>query len=163
MWWTAPTNGIRSDVPGWCGYRRQPGVPPTRDKITIIGIDMAKRIFQRHAIGRGGTAVLGRQLRRDQVLGICAKRGPCLIGLAAGATLHDWARKWKMLGHDVRLIPPIHVKPHGKRQKNDAADAEIICEAVQRPAMRFVTVNSARQQGVLMLRPANFWLTNAPP
>ena len=95
--------------------------------------------------------------RRGQVLGIFAKRDPCLIGLATGATLHDWARKWKVLGHDVRLIPPIHVKPHGNRQKNDPADAEAICEAVQRPVMRFVAVNSARQQGVLMLRPANFW------
>jgi transposase len=120
----------------------------------IIGIDMARNIFQRHAIGSGGTVVPDRQLRRGQVVGFCTKRGPCLIGLAAGATLHDWARKWKVLGHDVRLIPPIDVKPHSKRQKNDPADAEIICEAVQRPALRFVAVNNARQQGVLMLHGA---------
>ena len=91
--------------------------------------------------------------RRGQVLGFCAKRDPCLIGLEAGATLHDWARKFQVLGHDLRLIPPIYVKPHGKRQKNDAAEA--ICEAVQRPALRFVAVNSAEQQGVLMLHGAS--------
>ena len=91
--------------------------------------------------------------RRGQVLGFCAKRDPCLIGLEAGATLHDWARKFQVLGHDLRLIPPIYVKPHGKRQKNDAAEA--IGEAVQRPALRFVAVNSAGQQGVLMLHGAS--------
>jgi transposase len=124
------------------------------DKITIIGIDIAKNIFQLHAIGSGGTVVLRRQLRRGQVLGFFAKLDPCLIGLEACATSHYWAREFQELGHDVRLIPPIYVKPYVKRQKNDAADAEAICEAVQRPAMRFVAVKSAGQQGVLMLHRA---------
>jgi transposase len=124
------------------------------DKITIIGIDIAKNVFQLHAIGSGGTVVLRRQLRRGQVLGFFAKRDPCLIGLEACATSHYWGREFQELGHDVRLIPPIYVKPYMKRQKNDAADAEAICEAVQRPTMRFVAVKSAGQQGVLMLHRA---------
>src|SRR3954471_16595450 len=108
------------------------------NKITIIGIDIAKNVFQVHAVGSEGTVVLRRQLRRGQVLGFLAKLDPCLIGLEACATSHYWAREFRELGHDVRLIPPIYVKPYVKRQKNDAADAEAICEAVQRPTMRFV-------------------------
>ena len=123
-------------------------------KITIIGIDIAKNVFQVHAVGSDGTVVLRRQLRRGQVLGFFAKLDPCLIGLEACATSHYWAREFQGLGHDVRLIPPIYVKPYVKRQKNDAADAEAICEAVQRPTMRFVAVKSAEQQGVLMLHRA---------
>ena len=123
-------------------------------KITIIGIDVAKNVFQLHAVGSDGTVVLRRQLRRGQVLGFFAKLDPCLIGLEACATSHYWAREFQGLGHDVRLIPPIYVKPYVKRQKNDAADAEAICEAVQRPTMRFVAVKSAEQQGVLMLHRA---------
>jgi len=123
-------------------------------KITVIGIDIAKNVFQLHAVGSEGTVVLRRQLRRGQVLGFFAKLDPCLIGLEACATSHYWAREFQELGHDVRLIPPIYVKPYVKRQKNDAADAEAICEAVQRPTMRFVAVKSAEQQGVLMLHRA---------
>jgi transposase len=119
--------------------------PSTMDEVNIIRIDIAKSIFQLHAIGSGGTVVLRRQLRHGQVLGVFAKFDPCLIGLEAGAASHYWAREMKVLDHDVRFIPPIHVKPHGKPQKNDAADAEAICEAVQRPTMHFVVVKSTEQ------------------
>lgn len=124
------------------------------EKITTIGIDIAKNVFQLHAVCATGAVVLRRQLRRGQVLGFLAKLKPCLIGLEACATSHYWARELGALGHDVRLIPPIYVKPYVKRQKNDSADAEAICEAVQRPAMRFVPVKSAEQQGTLMLHRA---------
>ena len=124
------------------------------DKITIIGIDIAKNVFQLHAISVTGAVVARRQLRRGQVLGFLAKLDPCLIGLEACATSHFWAREFKALGHDVRLIPPIYVKPYVKRQKNDQADAEAICEAMQRPTMRFVAVKSAEQQCILMLHRA---------
>ncbi len=119
--------------------------------ITTIGIDLAKSVFQLHGVDAEDKVVVKKKLRRGAVLDFLAKLEPCLIGMEACATSHHWAREIAALGHEVRLIPPAYVKPYVKRQKNDAADAEAICEAVTRPSMRFVPVKSAAQQGVLVL------------
>ena len=120
-------------------------------EITTLGIDLAKSVFQLHGVDADGAVVLQKKLRRNAVLDFLGKLEPCLIGMEACATSHFWAREIAALGHDVRLIPPAYVKPYVKRQKNDAADAEAICEAVTRPNMRFVPVKSAEQQAVLVL------------
>jgi transposase len=119
--------------------------------ITTLGIDLAKSVFQLHGVDAAGAVVLQKKLRRGAVLAFLSKLEPCLIGMEACATSHHWARQIAALGHEVRLIPPAYVKPYVKRQKNDAADAEAICEAVTRPSMRFVPVKSAGQQSVLVL------------
>ena len=119
--------------------------------ITTLGIDLAKSVFQLHGVDADGAVVLQAKLRRGAVLDFLGKLDPCLIGMEACATSHYWAREIAALGHDVRLIPPAYVKPYVKRQKNDAADAEAICEAVTRPNMRFVSVKTEEQQGVLVL------------
>jgi len=119
--------------------------------VTTIGIDLAKSVFQLHGIDADGEVVFRKKLRRAGVLDFLRDLPPCLIGLEACATAHFWGREIGALGHDVRLIPPAYVKPYVKRQKNDAADAEAICEAVTRPNMRFVPVKSTERQGVLML------------
>ena len=121
------------------------------DTITTIGLDIAKSVFQVHAINQSGKPVVRRQLKRRQVLSFFKKIGPCLVGIEACASSHHWARELTALGHDVRLMPPAYVKPYVKRHKNDATDAEAICEAVQRPNMRFVPVKSPEQQAGLML------------
>jgi transposase len=118
---------------------------------TTIGIDIAKNIFHVHGVTAAGEPTLSRKLRRTQVLDFFRKLEPCLVGMEACATSHHWAREITALGHDVRLMPPQYVKPYVKRQKNDAADAAAICEAVERPNMRFVPVKSRDQQAVLML------------
>jgi transposase len=120
-------------------------------EITTLGIDLAKSVFQLHGVNAAGSVVLQKRLRRGAVLDFLGKLEPCLIGMEACATSHFWAREIAALGHDVRLIPPAYVKPYVKRQKNDAADAEAICEAVSRPNMRFVPVKTEEQQSVLML------------
>jgi len=120
-------------------------------KITTLWIDLAKSVFQLHGVGADGTIVLQKKLRRSAMLDVLGKLEPCLIGMEACATSHHWAREIAALGHEVRLIPPAYVKPYVKRQKNDATDAEAICEAVTRPNMRFVPVKTKDQQGVLVL------------
>ena len=121
------------------------------NEITTIGLDIAKSIFQVHAVNSEGEGVVRRQLRRSRVLAFFSKLPPCLVGIEACATSHHWSRELQALGHTVRLIPPAYVKPYVKRQKNDAADAEAICEAVQRPNMRFVPTKTPDQQACLML------------
>ena len=120
-------------------------------EVTTIGIDLAKNVFQIHGVDASGAIVIRKQLRRRQVLPFLRKQPSCLVGMEACATAHHWAREIAALGHEVKLMPPHYVKPYVKRNKNDAADAEAICEAVTRPTMRFVAVKSAEQQSVLML------------
>jgi len=120
-------------------------------EIITIGVDLAKNVFQVHGVDAAGVVILRRQLRRSQVLPFFAKQPACLVGMEACATAHHWARELTGLGHEGKLMPPRYVKPYVKRNKNDAADAEAICEAVTRPTMRFVAVKSTDQQGVLML------------
>jgi transposase len=123
-------------------------------EITTIGLDLAKNVFQVHGIDGTGQVVVRKQLRRGQVLGFFAGLPRCLIGMEACATAHHWARELMALGHEVRLMPPYYVKAYVKRNKNDAADAEAICEAVKRPTMRFVSVKTAEQQSALMMHRA---------
>jgi transposase len=119
-------------------------------QITTIGLDIAKNVFQVHGIDANEKVVVRKQLRRSQVVAFFEALAPCLIGVEACATAHHWARELTKLGHEVRLMPAKDVKAYVKRNKNDAADAEAICEAVRRPTMRFVRVKSAEQQGQLM-------------
>ncbi len=118
---------------------------------TIIGLDLAKSVFQVHGVDAEGRIVVRRKLRRREVIPFFETLAPCLIGLEACATAHFSTRELSKLGHDVRMMPPSYVKAYLRRQKNDAADAEAICEAVTRPTMRFVPVKSAERQGVLVL------------
>ena len=120
-------------------------------EITTIGVDIAKNVFQVHGVDAAGGVVVRRQLRRGQLLPFFKKQCPCLVGMEACATSHHWAREIAALGHEVRLMPPRYVKPYVKRNKNDMADAEAICEAVTRPSMRFVAIKTLDQQSVLML------------
>ena len=119
-------------------------------QITTIGLDIAKNMFQVHGIDAAEKVVVRKQLRRGQVIKFFEAVPPCLVGMEACATAHYWARELTKLGHQVRLMPAKDVKAYVKRNKNDAADAEGICEAVGRPTMRFVGVKSAEQQGRLM-------------
>src|SRR5262247_3890027 len=119
--------------------------------VTTIGLDIAKSVFQVHGVDAQGNVAVRRQLKRRQVLPFFKKLSPCLVGIEACATSHHWSRELQALGHTVRLMPPAYVKPYLKRQKNDAADAEAICEAVVRPNMRFVETKTAEQQSCLML------------
>jgi transposase len=123
-------------------------------QITTIGLDLAKRVLQVHAVDAAGRVVVRKALRRAQVLPFFAKLPPCLVGMEACGTSHHWARKLIGLGHEVRLMPPAYVKPYVKRGKTDAADAEAICEAVTRPTMRFVPVKSREQQAALSMHRA---------
>jgi transposase len=119
--------------------------------ITTVGLDIAKSVFQVHGVDGKGDTIVRRQVKRRHVLTFFKTLPPCLVGIEACATSHHWSRELQALGHTVRLIPPAYVKPYVKRQKNDAADAEAICEAVQRPSMRFVPTKTPEQQGCLML------------
>lgn len=121
------------------------------EQISTIGLDIAKTVFQVHGTDASGETVVRRQLRRRQVLPFFRKLPACVIGIEACATAHHWAREIAKLGHEVRLMPARYVKPYVKRNKNDAADAEAICEAVTRPTMRFVPIKTPEQQSVLML------------
>ncbi len=127
--------------------------------VSIVGIDLAKSVFQLHGVDAEGNVVLEKKVRRAAFLKTLEKLPSCLIGMEACATSHHWARQIRALGHDVRLIPPTYVKPYVQRQKNDAADAAAICEAVSRPHMRNVPIKSEEQQGVLVLHRARDLLT----
>src|SRR6202795_1570393 len=120
-------------------------------QITTIGLDIAKNVFQVHGIDAAEKVVVRKQLRRGQVIKFFEALAPCLIGMEACATAHYWARELTKLGHQVRLMPAKDVKAYVKRNKNDAADAEAICEAVRRPTMRFVPIKTADQQAALLL------------
>lgn len=120
-------------------------------QISIVGLDIAKQVFQVHAADAEGRRVAQVRLRRAQVLDFFRELPPCLVGMEACATAHHWARELIALGHEVKLMPPAYVKPYVKRNKTDAADAEAIAEAVTRPTMRFVAVKSVEQQSMLML------------
>src|SRR5512134_2461839 len=119
--------------------------------VTTIGLDIAKSVFQVHGVDAASQAVIRRQLKRRYVLSFFEKLPPCLVGMEACASSHHWSRELRELGHTVRLMPPAYVKPYVKRQKNDAADAEAICEAVTRANMRFVETKTPEQQACLML------------
>jgi len=120
-------------------------------QVTTLGIDLAKNVFQVHGVDAAGTVAITKKLRRSQVLPLFERLPRCLVGMEACATSHHWARELKALGHDIRLMPASYVKAYVKRNKNDAADAAAICEAVTRPSMRFVPIKTAEQQSVLML------------
>lgn len=122
--------------------------------ITTVGLDLAKMIFQVHGADKDGNPVMRKKLRRGQMLRFFGSLPPCLVGMEACASSHYWARELQALGHEVRLIPPQYVKPFVKTNKNDASDAEAICEALLRPTMRFAPIKSAEQQSVLMLHRA---------
>ena len=123
-------------------------------KITTIGIDLAKEVFQIHGINAHGKAVLRKPLRRNEMAKFFANLEPCLIGMEACGSAHHWARKLGEFGHTVKLMAPQFVKPYVKTNKNDAADAEAICEAVSRPNMRFVPIKNVEQQAILSVHRA---------
>src|SRR5579864_6566404 len=144
----APTlNGI--DVPKWKCRLPLIRMGASTMKITTIGIDLAKNVFQVHGIDERGKAVLRKQLRRRQVAVFFANLPPCVIGMEGCASAHYWARTLQRSGHTVRLIAPQFVKPYVKTNKNDVADAEAICEAVGRANMRFVPIKNIEQQAIL--------------
>jgi transposase len=116
------------------------------EQVSTIGLDIAKRVFQAHGTDAAGNVMFRKKLARGKVLTFLAAQPPCVVALEACGGAHHWGREIAKLGHEVRLIPPKYVKPFVKRQKNDAADAEAICEAAQRPTMRFVAVKSAAAQ-----------------
>jgi transposase len=119
--------------------------------ITTIGLDIAKSVFQVHGVNEAGEVAVRRKLTRGRVLGFFEKLPRCLVGIEACSSSHHWARELIARGHDVRLLPAQYVRPYVKRSKNDAADAEAICEAVTRPTMRFVPVKTPEQQSAMML------------
>jgi transposase len=119
--------------------------------VTTIGLDIAKSVFQVHGVDANGQVVIRRQLKRRYILAFFQKVPPCLVGIEACASSHHWSRELQALGHTVRLMPPAYVKPYVKRHKNDATDAEAICEAVSRPNMRFVATKTPGQQSCLTL------------
>ncbi len=120
-------------------------------QVVTIGLDLAKSVFQVHGVDAAGEVIVRRQIRRSQLLQFFARQPACLVGMEACASSHHWARELIALGHEVKLMPAQYVKPYVKRGKNDAADAEAICEAVTRPTMRFVAIKSREQQSAMML------------
>ena len=120
-------------------------------KVTTVGIDLAKNVFSIHAIDESGRVLLRKTVARSRLLGLVAQWPVCLIGLEACSGAHEWARRFQALGHTVRIVAPRFVAPYRKSAKNDGNDAEAICEAIQRPSMRFVPVKSVEQQSVLTL------------
>src|SRR4029450_11537633 len=148
MGWMAPLRHRRAKLVFLANHQER---EPSMSEITTIGLDLAKHVFQVHGIDAQGATVLRQRVRRGQVLAFFSRIPRCLVGLEACATAHYWARELAALGHEVRLMPAQYVKAYVKRNKNDAADAEAICEAVQRPTMRFVPVKTAEQQAALLL------------
>jgi transposase len=135
------------------------GEEDTMEGVAVIGLDLAKSVFQVHGIDAEGEVVLRRRLSRTKLVPFFAELPRCLVGMESCASANYWARELAALGHEVRLMPPRYVKPYVKRSKNDASDAEAICEAVTRPTMRFVGAKSREQQGVLVLHRARLMLT----
>jgi transposase len=123
-------------------------------KVTTVGIDLAKQVFQIHGVDECGKAIIKKQLRRAQMAEFFINLPPCLVGMEACGSSHHWARKLQGMGHTLRLMAPQYVKPYVKTNKNDAADAEAICEAVGRPNMRFVPVKNIEQQSILAVHRA---------
>src|SRR5713226_2262191 len=119
--------------------------------VTTIRLDIAKSVFQVHGVDAEGNVIIRRKLKRRYIVAFFQKLPPCLVGIEACASSHHWSRELHALGHTVRLMPPAYVKPYVKRHKNDAADAEAICEAVSRANMRFVATKTPEQQSCLML------------
>ena len=130
------------------------------EQITTIGLDLAKQVFQVHAAAADGSPIFNRKLRRAEVLRFFEKTPACLVGMEACGSAHYWAREIRALGHDVRLIPPVYVKPFVKRGKTDAADAEAISEAVTRKTMRFVPAKSIDQQAAAVVLKTRALLVN---
>lgn len=129
------------------------------EDVAVVGVDLAKSVFQVHGIDEQGQIVLRRKLSRSKLLAFFATLPRCLVGMETCASANYWARELMALGHEVRLMPPQYVKPYVKRSKNDASDAEAICEALTRPTMRFVGVKSTEQQSVLVLHRTRLVLT----
>src|SRR3977135_40528 len=152
MLWTAPPPAHRCH--GWALLRLHDSEERVMQTITTIGLDIAKSVFQVHGVDAGGQVGVRRQLKRRYVLMFFQKLSPCLVGIEACASAHHWSRELQALGHTVRLMPPAYVKPYVKRQKNDATDAEAICEAVTRANMRFVPTKTPEQQSGLVLHRA---------
>jgi transposase len=153
MGWTAPASGTRLSELGVVGDFHHAGDLPMA-KIRMIGLDLAKSVFQVHGADAAGRCLVRRRLRRTQLLEFFANLPACLVGMEACPSAHHWAREIQALGHEVRLIPPRYARPYVKTNKNDAADAEAICEALGRPTMRFVPVKSREQQSMVMLHRA---------
>jgi transposase len=118
--------------------------------VTTVGLDIAKNVFQVHGVDAAGFVVVAKSVRRAQLLAFFASAPPCLVGIEACSSAHHWARSLIAIGHRVKLIPPAYVRPYVRRNKNDAVDAEAICEAVGRPNMRFVAVRAVENQAELM-------------
>lgn len=121
------------------------------DQVALVGLDIAKSVFQVHAADRNGKPIFRKKLKRDEVEPFFRALPPCQVGLEACPGGHHWARTLRRLGHDVRLLPAQYVRPYVKTNKNDAADAEAICEAMTRPTMRFVPIKEEKQQEILVL------------
>ena len=119
-------------------------------QVTTVGLDLAKHVFQVHGVDASGRVVVAKAIRRNKLLEFFASLPACVVGLEASGSAHHWARELIRLGHEARMMPPAYVKPYIRRQKNDAADAAAICEAVMRPSMRFVGVRSLENQAALM-------------
>ena len=128
--------------------------------VTIVGLDVAKLVFQVHGVDAAGRVIVAKAIKRKNLLAFFASLPPCLVGLEACGSAHHWARELIKLGHDARMMPPAYVKPYVRRQKNDAADAAAICEAVARPSMRFVAVRTAENQATLMRHKAREMLVS---
>src|SRR5271168_662893 len=159
MVWTAPARHLVQGrpVPKWLSLGQPFAGAPSMGKsitdlssVTTVGLDLAKHVFQVHGVDASGRVVVAKSVRRNKLLEFFASLPRCVEGLEACGSAHHWARELIKLGHDARMMPPAYVKPYIRRQKNDAADAAAICEAVMRPSMRFVGVRSLENQAALM-------------